>query len=96
LNFKRYNPFLEAGPGAMIFSPFKDAGTTNLDVKQQTIIGGLFGGGVAYELSPSFDIRAGYRGFVGKTPDFDKTGNVFKTNRYQLISTPSIGIAYHF
>jgi outer membrane immunogenic protein len=96
LNFKRYNPFLEAGPGAMIFSPFKDAGTTNLDVKQQTVIGGLFGGGVAYELSPSFDIRAEYRGFVGKTPDFGKTGDFFKTNRYQLISTPSIGIAYHF
>src|ERR1700722_7837849 len=78
LNFKNFNPFLEAGPGAMIFSPFKDAGTTNLDVKQNTNIGALFGGGVAYELSPSFDIRAEYRGFVVKTPDFGKPGDVFK------------------
>jgi opacity protein-like surface antigen len=96
LNFKNFNPFLEAGPGAMIFSPFKDAGTTNLDVKQNTNIGALFVGGVAYELSPSFDIRAEYRGFVVKTPDFGKPGDVFKTNRYEVISSPSIGVAYHF
>ncbi|WP_158945179.1 acyloxyacyl hydrolase [Granulicella sp. S190] len=96
LNFKRFNPFLEAGPGVMFFSPFKDAGSTNLDAKRSTGIGGLFGGGVAYELSPSFDIRAEYRGFVVKTPTFGLPGNIFNTNRYEVISTPSIGIAYHF
>ena len=96
LNFKNFNPFLEAGPGAIIFSPLKDTGTTNLDAKQTTGIGGLFGGGVAYELSPSFDIRAEYRGFVVKTPTFGVPGNIFNTNRYEIISTPAIGIAYHF
>jgi outer membrane immunogenic protein len=96
LNFKRFSPFLEAGPGAMIFSPLKDAGTTDLDAKQNTSIGGIFGGGVAYELSPSFDIRAQYRGFVVKTPNFSLPGNTFNTNRYEIISTPSLGIAYHF
>ncbi len=96
LNFKNFNPFLEGGPGAMIFTPLKDAGTSNLDAKQNTNIGALFGGGVAYELSPSFDIRAGYRGFLVKTPNFSLPGNKFNTNRYEVISTPSIGIAYHF
>ncbi len=96
LNFKRFSPFLEAGPGAMIFSPLKDAGTTDLDAKQNTSIGGIFGGGVAYELSPSFDIRAQYRGFVVKTPNFSLPGNTFNTNRYEIISTPALGIAYHF
>jgi opacity protein-like surface antigen len=95
-NYKNFSPFLEAGPGAMIFSPFKDAGTTTLDAKQTTGIGGLFGGGVAYELSPSFDIRAEYRGFVTKTPAFGLPGNIFNTNRYEVISTPALGIAYHF
>ena len=94
LNFRRYNPFLEAGPGAIIFDPLKDAGTSILDAKRNTAIGGLFGGGVAYEISPSFDIRATYHGFLVKTPDF---GNAqYKTNRYEWISLPSIGIAYHF
>jgi outer membrane immunogenic protein len=96
LNFKRFNPFLEAGPGAVIFSPLKDAGTSDLDAKQNTSIGAIFGGGVAYELSPSFDIRAQYRGFLVKTPNFSLPGGVFNTNRYEIISTPSIGVAYHF
>jgi len=96
LNFKNFNPFLEAGPGVMFFSPFKDAGTTDLDAKRNTNIGALFGGGVAYELSPSFDIRVEYRGFLVKTPTFSLPNNIFNTNRYEVISTPSIGIAYHF
>jgi outer membrane immunogenic protein len=96
LNFKRFNPFLEAGPGAMLFDTVNDAGTTVLDAKNQTGIGGLVGAGVAYELSPSFDIRAEYRGFIVKTPNFSLPGNTFNTNRYELLSTPAIGIAYHF
>ena len=96
LNYKNFNPFFEAGPGAIIFSPLKDNGTTNLDAKQVTGIGGLFGAGVAYELSPSFDIRAQYRGFLVKTPNFGVPGNIFNTNRYEVISMPAIGIAYHF
>jgi len=96
LNFKRFNPFLEAGPGAMLFDTVNDAGTTVLDAKNQTGIGGLVGAGVAYELSPSFDIRAEYRGFIMKTPTFNLPGNTFNTNRYELLSTPAIGIAYHF
>ena len=96
LNFKNFNPFLEGGPGAMIFLPLKDAGTSDLDAKRNTNVGALFGGGVAYELSPSFDIRVEYRGFLVKTPNFSLPGNVFNTNRYEVISTPSIGLAYHF
>ena len=96
MNFKRFNPFIEAGPGAMVFSPLKDAGTTNLDAKRNTNIGLLFGAGVAYELSPSWDIRAEYRGFLVKTPTFSLPGNIFNTNRYEVLSTPSLGVAYHF
>jgi opacity protein-like surface antigen len=92
--YKRYNPFLEAGVGAMFFSPIKDSGTTTLDLKRTTSIGALFGGGVAYELSPSFDIRAEYRGFAAKTPNYGN--NDLTTNRYRVLSMPVIGIAYHF
>jgi opacity protein-like surface antigen len=96
LNFKRFNPFLEAGPGLMIFSPLQDAGTSDLDAKRNSNVGALFGGGVAYELSPSWDIRVEYRGFLVKTPTFSLPGNTFNTNRYEVISTPSLGVAYHF
>jgi opacity protein-like surface antigen len=92
LSFKNYNPFLEAGVGALIFTPILN-GTYTLDAKQSTNPGGLFGGGLAYEISPSFDIRAEYRAFLVKAPSFTEN---FKTNRYEVVSMPSIGIAYHF
>jgi outer membrane immunogenic protein len=95
--YRRYNPFVEAGGGGMVFTPILDNGTHEVGSKQNTNIGFLFGGGLAYELSPSFDLRIGYRGFLVKTPDFGFSGNPdFKTNRYYVISTPSIGVAYHF
>ncbi len=93
-NYKKYNPFVEGGVGGILFTPILDNGTTRLDSRQNTRIGGLFGAGVAYEISPSFDIRAEYRGFVLKVPDFGISA--FTSNRYYVISTPSIGVAYHF
>jgi len=92
--FKKFNPFVEAGTGVFIFLPIRNSGTTNLDVKQQTSVGGLYGGGIAYEISPSFDIRAEYRGFVTKVPTFGN--NQFTTNKWYNIYNPVIGVAYHF
>jgi opacity protein-like surface antigen len=92
--YKKFNPFVEAGPGAYIFLPIRNSGTTNIDVKQQTSIGGLYGGGIAYEISPSFDIRAEYRGFVTKVPTFGDSQ--FNTNRWYNIYNPVLGVAYHF
>ena len=62
----------------------------------QTDLGGMFGGGVAYELSPSFDIRVQYHGVVVKAPSFGVQSGAFNTNRYEVISQPAIGVAYHF
>jgi outer membrane immunogenic protein len=94
LNFKRYSPFAEVGVGTMIFTPVLDNGTNLLGTKSTKGIGGLFGGGLAYELSPSFDIRAEFRGFLVKSPNFGETN--FSTSRYEIISMPTIGVAYHF
>jgi outer membrane immunogenic protein len=92
--YHNYNPFVEVGVGGYIFTPILDPGTKQLDYKQNTNIGALFGGGVAYEISPSFDVRIGYRGFLLKAPDF---GNeAAKTNKYYVLMTPSLGVAYHF
>ena len=92
--FRNLNPFVEAGPAGLIFLPIVNSGTTTLDAKQQTEVGGLFGAGFAYEISPSFDIRAEYRGYVTKVPTF---GNPqFTTNRWYEISVPTVGVAYHF
>lgn len=92
LTFKNFNPFLEGGGGGVVYTPIQE-GSFTLDAKQNTGLAGLFGGGVAYELSPSFDIRVQYRGLVVKAPSFVDR---FKTNRYEVVSMPAIGIAYHF
>jgi outer membrane immunogenic protein len=92
--FRKYNPFVEAGPAVLIFLPIRDSTTTSLDVKQQTGIGGLYGAGIAYEISPSFDIRAEYRGIVTKVPTFGYSQ--LDTKRWYNISYPAIGVAYHF
>ena len=94
--YKNYNPFVEVGVGGMIFTPIRDFGTSQLDTRQNTNIGALFGAGIAYELSPSFDIRVQYRGFLVKAPDFGDANDGYKTNRYEVMSLPSVGVAYHF
>lgn len=98
--FKKFNPFVEAGPSGLIFLPIRNSGTNVIDAKQQTGIGGLYGAGIAYEVSPSFDIRAEYRGIVTKVPNFGLgAGNVTEnltTNKWFNVYEPTIGVAYHF
>ena len=92
--YKNLNPFVEAGPAALIFLPIRNSGTTSLDVKQQTEVGGLYGAGFAYEISPSFDIRAEYRAWVVKVPTFGDTQ--LTTNRWYNISNPVIHFTLEF
>jgi opacity protein-like surface antigen len=95
-NYRKFNPFLEAGPGAIIFLPIQNSGTKTLGTRQQTEIGFVYGGGIAYEISPSFDIRAEYRGLVSKVPTFNEAPLDFTTGKWWNIYEPTIGIAYHF
>ena len=92
--FRNWNPFVEVGPAGFMLRPIDDAKTSFQGLSGNTNVGLLYGGGFAYEISPSFDIRAEYRGLVMKTPTFGQTN--FSTGRYYNISDPVIGIAYHF
>ncbi|HVT99458.1 MAG TPA: outer membrane beta-barrel protein, partial [Acidobacteriaceae bacterium] len=94
--FRNWNPFIEAGPGGFMFSPIDDSKTNTFNVSRSTNIGLMYGAGFAYEISPSFDIRAEYRGLVMKTPTFSYPGDAFRTNVYYNIYDPVVGIAYHF
>jgi opacity protein-like surface antigen len=99
-NFAYHNfyPFIEGGIGAYLFGIINDkqTSTTVGTLKSSTEIGVPYGGGVAYEISPSFDLRVEYRGFVVKAPDFGAPSNSTHTGRYINISNPVIGVAYHF
>ncbi len=96
--FKNFNPFVEAGPAALIFMPILNSGTKTLDAHRQTSIGAMYGAGFAYEVSPSFDVRVEYRGLVTKVPTFGvgASGYNFTTNEWWNMSEPLVGVAYHF
>jgi opacity protein-like surface antigen len=94
MNFRKFNPFVELGGGALLWGNIRNLSTKTLDVKSQTTIVGLYGGGIAYEISPSFDIRAEYRGIVSKVPNFGY--GALTTNRFYNINNPVVGVAYHF
>jgi outer membrane immunogenic protein len=98
--YRKFNPFVEAGPAGLIFLPIRNSGTTSIDVKQQTAVAFMYGGGIAYEISPSFDIRAEYRGFYTKVPNFGQGSGAnavnLTTNKWYNIYEPTIGVAYHF
>jgi outer membrane immunogenic protein len=92
--FRNWNPFVEAGPAGIIFLPIRNSGTQILDAKQQTEVGALYGAGFSYEISPSFDIRAEYRGLVTKVPTFGQPQ--LNTNKWWNMFQPAVGVAYHF
>ncbi|RRA48856.1 outer membrane beta-barrel protein [Acidipila sp. EB88] len=95
-SYKNFFPFVEGGIGGYFFGIINDNKTNYNPLKSSTQIGVPYGGGVAYELSPSFDIRVQYRGIVVKAPNYGATGNSTNTGRYENISNPIVGVAYHF
>lgn len=92
--FKNWNPFVEAGPAGIIYLPIVNSGLKTLDAKQQTAVGGLFGAGFAYEVSPSFDVRVEYRGIATKVPTMSIPNA--NANKWWVLSEPTVGVAYHF
>ena len=58
----------------------------------------MYGAGFAYEISPSFDIRAEYRGLVTKVPTFGvgTQATISPPTAGTTCTSPPIGVAYHF
>ncbi len=96
-SYHNFYPFIEGGIGGYLFGIINDNKTSYTPgLKSNTAIGVPYGGGAAYELSPSFDIRVEYRGIIVKAPDFSAPSAFTHTGRYINISNPVIGVAYHF
>ena len=83
------SPFVLGGGGAMFFDP--RSGSVS---KEQTRGAFVYGGGVDVPLSKHFLIRAQYRGFVYKTPDFEQAS--LKLDKYTHSAVPSAGLVFTF
>jgi opacity protein-like surface antigen len=88
----RLHPFLEAGTGALFFSPVF-AGSTGPAVSQNRPVL-LYGGGVAYRLTSRFSVQAGYRGLVYTAADFSVPTQV--TNAKTNMAEPYVGVSFRF
>ena len=86
---KIVSPFVLAGSGAMFFDP--RGGSVNTE---QTRGAFVYGGGVDVPMSKHFIVRAQYRGFVYKTPDFEQTR--LKVDKYTHSAVPSAGLVFTF
>jgi outer membrane immunogenic protein len=85
---KLVSPFVVGGGGAMFFSPRSGS------LGEQTRGTFVYGGGVDVPVSKHFLVRAQYRGFVYKTPDFEQTS--LKVDKYTHSAVPSVGLVYTF
>jgi opacity protein-like surface antigen len=88
----RFHPFLEAGTGALFFSPTV-LGSTGPAVSQNRPVL-LYGGGVAYRLTHRFSVQGGYRGLVYTAADFSVPTQV--TNAKTNMAEPYVGVSYRF
>jgi opacity protein-like surface antigen len=85
---KVLSPFVLGGGGAMFFDP------RNGSLSKQTRGTFVYGGGVDVPLSKHFLVRAQYRGFVYKIPDFEMAS--LKINKYTHSAVPSAGLVFTF
>ncbi|MGC2185785.1 MAG: outer membrane beta-barrel protein [Terriglobales bacterium] len=86
---KIVSPFMLAGGGAMFFDPRGGSVT-----KEQTRGAFVYGGGVDVPMSKHLLVRAEYRGFVCKIPDFEMTS--LKVDKYTHSAVPSAGLVFTF
>lgn len=88
----RFHPFLEAGTGALFFSPVT-AGSSDGVVGQNRGVF-LYGAGAAYRITDRFSVQAGYRGLVYTAPDFALPTQV--TNARTQMAEPYVGVSLRF
>jgi opacity protein-like surface antigen len=86
---KIVSPFVLAGGGAMFFNP--RGGSVS---SEQTRGAFVYGGGVDVPISKHFLVRAQYRGFIYKIPNFEMTS--LKVDKYTHAAVPSAGLVYTF
>jgi opacity protein-like surface antigen len=92
--FHRVLPFVLGGGGALVFDPTNNAGGALLGAPLQTRGAFLYGGGADYVFTKHLSLRAEYRGFVYKVPDF----NVVSLNpdAWTHVAQPSAGFVFRF
>jgi len=87
-------PYALAGAGALVFNPTDDAKRMNSAIDRQTKAAFVYGGGVDFDITSNFGVRAEYRGLVYKVPDFQL--DALNLDKVTHLAQPSVGFFFRF
>jgi len=93
-SFLRLQPYALAGGGALMFDPTGNAGSSFAGATWQAKGAFVYGAGADYAFTRHISLRAEYRGYVYKTPDFNLAS--LNTNTWTHTAQPSAGIVFRF
>jgi opacity protein-like surface antigen len=94
LPIRRISTYALAGGGGLIFDPTGNTGGFVPGAGTQGRGAFLYGAGADYALTRHFSLRAEYRGYVYKNPDFGL--RALNSDSWTHTAQPSAGIAFHF
>jgi len=94
LRIRHIDTYALAGGGALIFDPTGNAGGSVAGADNQSKGAFLYGVGADYVLTRHISLRAEYRGFVYKDPDFGVQS--LRTDSWTHTAQPSAGFVYRF
>jgi len=94
LRVKGISTYALAGGGGLIFDPTGNFGGSVPGASSQGKGAFLYGGGADYAFTRHLSLRAEYRGFVYKNPDFGLAG--LRTDSWTHTAQPSAGVVLHF
>ena len=92
--FHKLLPYVLGGGGALIFSPTNNAGGFVPGADTQAKGAFVYGGGADYGITRHVSLRAEYRGFVYKAPDFGLSN--LSTDTWTHTALPSAGLVMRF
>jgi opacity protein-like surface antigen len=93
-HINKFSPYALAGGGGLIFHPTGSSGGSVPGADTQAKGAFLYGAGADYVLTQHFSLRAEYRGFLYKDPDFGLQS--LKTDTWTHTAQPSAGFVYRF
>ncbi len=94
LRVRRISTYALAGGGGLTFRPTGNNGGSVPGASTQGRGAFLYGAGANYALTQHFSLRAEYRGFVYKNPDFGL--RALNTDSWTHTAQPSAGIVFRF
>jgi opacity protein-like surface antigen len=90
----RFNPYVLAGAGALVFAPTQSTGATVPGAGNQAKATFVYGGGADYNFSKHLTFRMEYRGLVYGRPDFGV--NALRSGLTTNTAQPSAGVIFRF